>query len=83
MKCSKGGDVREFLAELKSCRHHLRAIGVTITDAEYKRTILRGIPDTLATFASQTITSLVIASKYTNEPVDMLALIDMISDEAD
>jgi len=83
MKCPKGGDVREFITGLKTQRHQLRAIGVTITDVEYERTILRGIPDSLATYASRTLTSFRIASRYTNKPVDMSELIDMISDEAD
>ena len=83
MKCPRGGNVREFLASLKTRRHELRAIGVTITDPEFKRTMLRGIPDSLSTFAAQTLNSLTIASRYTGKPVDMSELIDMVSEEAD
>ena len=83
MKCPRGGDVREFLASLKTRQHKLRAIGVTITAPEFKRTMLRGIPDSLSTFAAQTLNSLTIASRYTGKPVDMSELIDMVSEEAD
>ena len=63
-------------------QHELRAIGVTITDPEFKRTMLRSIPDSLSTFAAQTLNSLTIASRYTGMPVDMSELIDMVSEEA-
>ena len=83
MKCKRGGDVREFLDNLDTRRHELEAIGVVITDIEYERTVLRGIPDHFATFASQMLTSLQIVSEYTKEPVDTEQLCRSISDEAD
>ena len=82
MKCPKGGDVREFLEGLRSRRHHLCSISVTVTDTEYQRTVLHGILDSLTAFASQMLNSLDIASTYTQKPVDMSRLIDMISDKA-
>jgi len=82
MKCPKGGDIRKFLTDLKQQRHHLTAIGIPITDIEYKHTILCSIPEPLASYASQTLNSLTIASRYTCKPVDILELIDMISKEA-
>jgi hypothetical protein len=45
--------------------------------------MLHSISDTLLTFAAQTLNSLAIASRYTGKPVDMLELIDMVSEEAD
>jgi len=49
----KGGDVRAFLTGLKTWHNELTAAGVTITDAEFERTVLGGIPDWLAAYASQ------------------------------
>jgi len=83
MKCPRGGDIRKFLTDLRQQRHHLTAIGIPITDIEYKRTILHGIPEPLALYASQTLNSLTIASRYTCKPVDISELIDMISEEAE
>jgi len=45
MQCMKGGDVRAFLTDLEMWRNELTAAGVTITHAEFERTVLRGIPD--------------------------------------
>ena len=83
MRCPKGGDVREFLTNLRKKRHELKAAEVTVTDAEYERTILRGIPDTLAVYASQTLSTLRLAVKYTGKPVDMSDVIDSVCEEAD
>jgi hypothetical protein len=83
MKCPRGGDVCEFLTGLKMRQHELWAIGITITAPEFKRMILCSIPDSLGSFAAQTLNSLTIASRYTGMPVDMSELIDMVSKEAD
>jgi len=83
MKCPKGGDIWKFLTKLRQWRHHLTTIGIPVTDIEYKRTILRSIPEPLASYASQTLNSLTIASRYTCKPVDISELIDMISEEAE
>src|SRR5712692_2427395 len=40
MRCTKGGDVREFLGNLCYKREELAASGVDITDKEYEHTIL-------------------------------------------
>ena len=45
LKCPKGGDVRTFLANVHFKRKELKIAGVTIADAEYERTVLKGIPD--------------------------------------
>ena len=83
MKCPKGGDIWKFLTELRQRRHHLTAIGIPVTDIEYKHTILCGILEPLASYASQTLNSLTIASRYTCKPIDISELIDMISKEAE
>jgi len=82
MKCPKGGNIQEFLMGLKQRHHHLTAIGVPVTDIEYKRTILHGIPDPLASYVSQTLNSLTIASRYTGKPVNISEFIDMVSEKA-
>jgi hypothetical protein len=83
MKCLRGGDVQEFLASLKIRQHKLQAISITITAPEFKWTILHSILDSIVPFTAQTLNSLTIASRYTEKPVDMSELIDMISKEAD
>ena len=52
MKCPKDGDARAFFTSLRYKREELSAAGVSITDKEYQRTVLRGIPAELATFAA-------------------------------
>ena len=83
MHCLKGGDVREFLTTLRKKHHKLKAAGVTVIEPEYKSMILQGIPDTLAVYASQTLSTLCLATKYTGKPIDMSDDIDSISKEAD
>src|SRR5438445_11378357 len=83
MRCPKGGDVREFLTTLRKRRHELKAAGVTITEPEYKSTILQGIPDSLAVYAAQTLSTLRLATKYTGKPIDMSDVINSICEEAD
>src|SRR6266478_4322380 len=48
MRCAKGVNVRDFLSTLCCKREELAAASVTVTDKEYKRTILQGIPQELA-----------------------------------
>ncbi len=52
MRCPKGGDVHAFLTALRYKKEELAAAGVTVTQKEYQRTILKSIPDELAKFAS-------------------------------
>jgi hypothetical protein len=72
MRCARGGDVREFLASLCYKREELAATGVHVTDKEYERTILRGIPSELATFASQILSSALIVHSATSINIDAL-----------
>jgi len=81
MRCTKGGDVREFLASLCCKREELAAAGVTVTEKEYKRTILRGIPSELATFASHLLSSASIIQG--SAQIDLDALVNQICEEAD
>jgi hypothetical protein len=57
MACTKGEDVRVFLTSLRYKREELAAAGVRITQKEYQRTILKSLPDELAEFASQLLSS--------------------------
>ena len=81
MRCPKGGDVRAFLANLKTKRNELTAVGVTIADKDYQRTVLRGIPDELARFASQLLTSARLA--HNSSAVNVNELTQAICEEAD
>ena len=83
MRCPKGGDVREYLTSLKMKRHELKAANVGVTDIKYERTILKGIPDTLAAYAAQSLSTLRLAVKYTGKPIDMSDVIDSVCEEAD
>src|SRR5712671_7363540 len=53
MHCPKNGDVRAFLQSLILKWQELAVTGAPVSDAKYQRTILCGIPDDLARFASQ------------------------------
>jgi hypothetical protein len=83
MKCPKGGNIREFLNNLSTKRHELKAIGITVTDIDYQCTILRSMPTSVSAYASNILTTLTIMSEVTRKPVDMEKLLSNISDEAD
>jgi transposase InsO family protein len=80
MRCPKGGDVRMFLTNLRYKREELAAAGVSISDKEYQRTVLKGIPEELARFASGILSS---ARIFSMSAVDTETLIDHICEEAD
>jgi hypothetical protein len=80
MRCTKGGDVREFLSSLCYKREELAAAGVVVTEKEYKRTILCGIPSDLATFASHLLSSALIV--HSSASINIDALINQINEEA-
>jgi len=69
MKCPKNSDVREFLNEMSTKRHELEAIGVTVSDIDYRRTILRSLPDHLLAYVSNTLTTLTLTSEITGNPL--------------
>jgi hypothetical protein len=83
MKCPKGGDVQEFLTTMRMKRYELWAIDIDISDLDYKRAILHGLPDALAPFTSLTLTHLNLGSEYTSKPVNLSRFIDLVSEEAD
>jgi hypothetical protein len=78
MRCAKGEDVRTFLKGLQYKRDELAAAGVTVSDRDYRRTVLRGIPGRLAEFASWLLTS-----RGSSNPIDTDTLIGDICEEAD
>ena len=82
MKCPKNGDVQEFLDELSTKCHKLSTVGITVTDIDYWRTILCAIPEFLSAYTSNTLTTLILMSEVTRNPVDMEKLLKNISDEA-
>jgi hypothetical protein len=81
MRCTKGGDVREFLASLGCKREEMAAAGVSVTEKEYKCTILRGIPSELATFTSHLLSSALIIKGAAS--IDLDTLINQVCEEAD
>ena len=80
MRCAKGGDVRAFLTSLRYKREELAAAGVSITPKDYQRTVLKGIPEELARFASGILSS---ARLFSTTAVDTETLIDHVCEEAD
>jgi hypothetical protein len=58
MACVKGEDVRVFLTALRYKCEELAAAGVQITQKEYQHTVLKSLPDELAEFASQLLSSM-------------------------
>jgi hypothetical protein len=81
MCCPKGGDVRTFLASLRTRCNELVAANITIADKDYQRTVLQGIPDELTWFALQLLSSTCLA--HSSTAVDIKELIQAICEEAD
>ena len=79
MHCPKDGDVWTFLTSVCYKREELAAAGVTITTNDYQRTVLHGISEKLAQFASQVMT----AAHITNNVLDTDALTDLICEKAE
>jgi hypothetical protein len=80
MRCAKGSDVHVFLMSLQYKCEELAAAGVSISDKEYQRMVLKGIPEELARFASGLLSS---ARIFLTPAVDIKTLIDHICEEAD
>ena len=78
MHCARGGDIREFLASLSYKKETLAAAGVYVMEREHERTILRGIPSELATFAS----TILVTAQVSNTSTDLDALANHICEEA-
>ncbi|KAH9034455.1 hypothetical protein EDB85DRAFT_2144297 [Lactarius pseudohatsudake] len=81
MRCPRGGDVHAFLTGLRFKREELSAAGVVISYRDYQCTVLRGIPEELARFASGLLSSAVLYNHVTS--IDTDDLITHICEEAD
>jgi hypothetical protein len=81
MHCAKGANVREFLTSLCYKCKELAAARVQVTNKEYKRTILRGIPPELGTFTFQLLSIATLISK--SAPVDLDALVSHLCEKMD
>ena len=79
MACSKGEDVRVFLTGLRYKREELAAAGVRITHKEYQRTLLKSLPDELAKFAAQLLTS----ARHSGLILDTDTLINSVIEESE
>ena len=80
MHCTMEGNVYKSLANLGYKREELAAADVDIIDKEYECTILQGILNELATFASQLLSSALIVHNAAS--VNINALINQINEEA-
>lgn len=76
-RCPEKGDIRTFLNELCAKKAELAAVGVTISDDDYRNAIIQSLPRWLATFASNQLT----ASRLVNREVDPELLMTFICDE--
>jgi hypothetical protein len=75
-KCTTGGDVHQFLDELRTKRDELAAVGVNIGEKDYRFTIIQSLPNHLASFASgQLATAQLYSSTKTIEPDILISLI--------
>jgi hypothetical protein len=78
MHCVKGEDVRTFLKGLQYKHDELAAAGVTVSNHNYRCTVLHGIPGRLAEFASW-----LLMLCGSSNPIDTDTLIGDICKEAD
>ncbi len=81
MTCPKGGNVWAFLMDLRYRCEALAAAGVCIAEKEYEHTILQGIPDELARFASQLLATTRVVHRTSTVDIDVL--IGHICEEAE
>jgi hypothetical protein len=79
MACAKGEDVRVFLTALRYKREELAAAGVRITHKEYQRTLMKSLPDELAKFAAQLLTS----ARHSGLILDSETLINSMIEESE
>ena len=79
MRYPEDADVQTYLMSVRNKREELAAAGVQITDKDYQRAVLRGIPEELMTFASHLLSFAMLA----HHVVDTDVLIDLICKEAE
>jgi len=81
MRCPRGGDVRSFLGSMRVKREELAAVGVTMSDKEYRSAIIKSLPEEMSKFASSLLTASRVIQPSAS--IDPDILIDHISEEAD
>jgi hypothetical protein len=81
MRCPRGGDVRSFLGSMHVKREELAAVGMKMSDKEYRSAIIKSLPEEMSKFASGLLTAARILTPTTS--IDPNILIDHISEEAD
>jgi hypothetical protein len=59
----KGGSIRDFLIQLREKRERLVQAGITLSDNDYRSTIIRALPTELAKFASMQLTALEMSTR--------------------
>ena len=77
--CPSGGDIRQFLEGLRTKREELASVGITITEQDYRSTIIKSLPNSLANFASSQLASAKLLS--TSKTIEPDILISVISEE--
>ncbi|KAJ8586924.1 hypothetical protein M405DRAFT_713301, partial [Rhizopogon salebrosus TDB-379] len=77
--CPNGGDIRQFLDGLRTKREELASVGVSIDEKDYRSTIIKSLPNSLANFASNQLTSAKLWSP--TKTIDPDILISIISEE--
>jgi hypothetical protein len=81
MHCPCGGDVCAFLSLMCVKREELVAIGVLMSDKEYRSAIIKSLPKEMSKFSSGLLTAACMLQPSTS--IDPDILIDHISEEAD
>jgi hypothetical protein len=81
MRCPRGGEVRAFLGQMRVKREELAAVGVTMSEKEYRSAIIKALPEEMSKFASGLLTAARVLSPTTS--IDPDILIDHVSEEAD
>ena len=81
MRCPRGGDVRSFLGQMRVRREELAAVGVTMTEKDYRSAIIKALPEEMSKFASGLLTVARVLQPSTS--IDPDILIDHVSEEAD
>ena len=80
MRCPKGGEVWPFLTSVRNKHEELAATGVRISSKDYLKTILKGIPNHLTSFAATILSN---QNYSNNNSVDIDMLVHQICEEAD
>jgi hypothetical protein len=80
MRCPRGGDVRSFLGSMRVKREELAAVGVTMSDKEYRSAIIKSLPRKCQNSPRVTHHR---TNPHPSKSIDPDILIDHISEEAD